>query len=62
MTLKELLPYVVNQGFVLENYVRKIEALDNIDIINNAEKYEVEKIEVWDEDTLKISIREKENI
>ena len=61
MTLKELLPYVVNQGFVLENYVRKIEALDNVDIINNAEKYEVEKIEVWDEDTLKISIREKEN-
>ena len=61
MTLKELLPYVVNQGFVLENYVRKIEALDNVNIINNAEKYEVEKIEVWDEDTLKISIREKEN-
>ena len=59
MTLKELLPYVVNQGFVLENHVRKIEALDNVNIINNAEIYEVEKIEVWDEDTLKISIKRK---
>lgn len=60
MTLKELLPYISRQGFVLSERHLLVEDEEIKDYFEKADKYEVLKIGTFGENTLQIYIKEED--